>query len=142
MSKASENKSDRAEKREARRAASGSGGTYKTRSAASRRAEARARAAYRGADEGMSGTLGDSGVAVRDVGVRVDLNAPPRKAKPKTSDQLDQEQIAHLLHNPTKTVPESVLREQYTYVLADVRSMALLAAALFALLVVLALTLP
>jgi hypothetical protein len=139
MSKTPDDKSERAERREARRAAAG-GGMYKTRSAASRRAEARARAAYRGADDGMSGTLGDSGVAVRDVGVRINLDAPPRKAKP--ADALDHEQIAHLLHNPTKTVPESVLREQYTYVLADVRGMILLAAVLFTLLIVVALALP
>ncbi len=51
-------------------------------------------------------------------------------------------QIAELLDHPTKTVTEAELRAQYAYVLKDLRSMGVLTAALFALLVALALLLP
>lgn len=51
-------------------------------------------------------------------------------------------QISELLDHPTKTVAESELRSQYAYVLKDLRSMGVLTAALFALLVALALLLP
>ncbi len=51
-------------------------------------------------------------------------------------------QISELLDNPTKTVSEAEFRAQYAYVLKDLRSMGLLTAALFGLLIVLALVLP
>ncbi|MDZ4770059.1 MAG: hypothetical protein SGJ24_13100 [Chloroflexota bacterium] len=142
-STANPNKSERAEKREARRTGTTENTPYKMRSAASRRAEARARAAYRGAEDGMSGDLPDSPeprIAVRDVGIRINLDAPPKTRKREHA--LDQGQIAYLLHNPTKTVTVETLRAQYNYVAADIRSMALLAAGLFALLIVLAFVLP
>jgi len=51
-------------------------------------------------------------------------------------------QISELLDHPTKTVSEADFRTQYAYVLKDLRSMGLLTAALFGLLIVLALVLP
>lgn len=52
------------------------------------------------------------------------------------------EQISEILANPTKFVSEAELREQYGFVLRDLRSMALLAGASFFVLVVLAVALP
>ncbi|MCU0465796.1 MAG: hypothetical protein MUF38_14670 [Anaerolineae bacterium] len=51
-------------------------------------------------------------------------------------------EIADLLHNPTKTVSEEELHAQYGFVLADLRSMGLLAAASFGVLLLLAFILP
>lgn len=56
----------------------------------------------------------------------------------KKNGELDQETIAYLLHNPTKTVTEEEMRAQYGHVLADLRKMGLLTLALLVLLVVLA----
>jgi hypothetical protein len=56
-----------------------------------------------------------------------------RKAKPLTS-----EEIAELLENPTKEVSEDELKQQYSYVLADLRSMGVLAAVLMIGLVIVA----
>jgi hypothetical protein len=56
-----------------------------------------------------------------------------RKDKPLTSLE-----IAELLEHPTKTVTEEELSEQYGYVIADLRSMAILAAVLVVMLIVLA----
>jgi hypothetical protein len=70
------------------------------------------------------------------------LSQPPkRKAKPRRSlnyEDMSQEDIGYLLEHPTKIVTEDALREQYGYVLADLRSMAILAAALFVALIVIA----
>jgi hypothetical protein len=51
-------------------------------------------------------------------------------------------QISELLDHPTKTVSEAEMRMQYAYVLKDLRSMGVLTAALFALLIVMSLLLP
>jgi hypothetical protein len=51
-------------------------------------------------------------------------------------------QISMLLDNPTKTVTDAEMRTQYAYVLKDLRSMGVLTAALFGLLIVLALLFP
>jgi hypothetical protein len=51
---------------------------------------------------------------------------------------LDAAAIRDLLENPTKTVSESQLREDYQHVLVDLRNMGVLAAALMVLLVILA----
>lgn len=56
-------------------------------------------------------------------------------------DVLDGETVAYLLHNPTKIVSEDELRADYGYVMADLRSMGLLAAVLFVTLIALALLL-
>jgi hypothetical protein len=55
---------------------------------------------------------------------------------------LTQDEVAHLLANPTKTVTEEELHAQYGFVLRDLRSMGLLAGASFAVLIVLAFILP
>lgn len=138
MAKKPDNSENRAERRQERRSGA-ENSPYKMRSAASRRAEARARAAYRGATE-EAAQVGEQRVPVRDVGVRINPDADARHKKKK--DELEHELIVRLLHNPTKTVSEDVLRSQYSYVVADIRSMAILAAGLFALLIVLAFVLP
>ncbi len=55
---------------------------------------------------------------------------------------LTGEEVSQMLSNPTKIVSEAELRAQYGFVLADLRSMGLLAVASFAVLVVLAFVLP
>lgn len=89
-----------------------------TRSAASRRAEREAR---------RRSITGD---------------AEPRPTARKSSSQLEQSRVAELLRNPTREVTEAELKRDYSYVLADLRSMALLSVALVALLVILAQVLP
>ncbi len=74
---------------------------------------------------------------------RRDLPAQPvkRKAKPRrqmTYEEMSPEDVAYALEHPTKVVTEEALREQYGYVLADLRSMAILAAILFIALIVIA----
>jgi DNA-directed RNA polymerase specialized sigma24 family protein len=67
---------------------------------------------------------------------------PPvqRRKRRKEVDvsELSQAEIAERLANPTRTVSEEELRQQYTYVLADLRSMGLLAGGLFVLMIVVA----
>lgn len=55
---------------------------------------------------------------------------------------LDQAMIADILAHPTKQVSEQELREAYTYVVNDLRSMGILAVSLMVLLFVLAQVLP
>lgn len=55
--------------------------------------------------------------------------------KDKTSDPA---YVRNLLANPTKIVTEDQLRQEYSYVLADLRSMGTLAAILFVALIVVA----
>lgn len=64
--------------------------------------------------------------------------AAPRPRRRRSSDELTVTDVEYLLEHPTKTVTEAELRQQYTYVLNDLRNMALLAAGLFVLLIVLA----
>ena len=59
--------------------------------------------------------------------------------KRKSEGALDAEYVAELLANPNKTVSEAELRADYSFVMKDLRSMGLLAAALFVLLVAIAL---
>lgn len=56
-----------------------------------------------------------------------------RDVDPEAMTQIE---IADLLANPTKVVSEDTLREQYTYVTADLRSMGALAALLFVIMIV------
>lgn len=67
------------------------------------------------------------------------LRARNEEARKKS---LTAEDIAHLLSNPTKIVTEAELHAQYGFVLRDLRSMGLLAAASFGVLLVLAFVLP
>lgn len=55
--------------------------------------------------------------------------------KRKKGETLDGVDIARLLANPTKEVTEADLRKQYSYVLADLRNMGILAAILFGVLI-------
>ncbi len=55
--------------------------------------------------------------------------------KRKKGETLDGADIARLLANPTKEVTEADLRKQYSYVLADLRNMGILAAILFGVLI-------
>lgn len=57
-------------------------------------------------------------------------------------DELSSQVVTELLAHPTKTVTEAELRKDYSYVVADLRSMFLLSAALIVALVVLAQVLP
>lgn len=56
-------------------------------------------------------------------------------------EELTQDEIAERLANPLRQVSEAQLRTQYSYVIADLRSMGLLAAALFVLMILAALLL-
>lgn len=60
----------------------------------------------------------------------------------RAAPELPQDLVSEMLLNPTKVVTEEQLRGEYGYVLADIRSMAILAAGLVVLLVVLATVLP
>jgi hypothetical protein len=69
-------------------------------------------------------------------------SAPSLTAAKSENAKLDQAKIADILAHPTKEVSEQELRQAYTYVINDLRSMGLLAASLMILLVVLAQVLP
>ena len=64
----------------------------------------------------------------------------PASAQRRTSKEktLSNAMIQDMLEHPTKYVSEEQLREEYGFVLADLRSMALLSATLFVVLVILA----
>lgn len=65
----------------------------------------------------------------------------PEAARERRTE-LDAETVAELLENPTIEVSEDELRRDYAYVVADLRSMGLLAGGLIVTLVVLAQVLP
>jgi hypothetical protein len=60
----------------------------------------------------------------------------------KPEERIDQATLAQILAHPTKDVSEEELRQEYGYVVADLRSMGVLAASLMVLLVALATLLP
>jgi hypothetical protein len=60
----------------------------------------------------------------------------------RQGDKLDPAYIRERLANPTLTVTEEEMRQQYGYVIKDLRSMGLLAAALVVALIILAQILP
>jgi transposase-like protein len=67
--------------------------------------------------------------------------ASKRKSRRKQQlsyEEMTPEEVADALANPTIVVTEESLREQYSYVLADLRSMAILAGLLFVALIVIA----
>ncbi len=67
---------------------------------------------------------------------------PPRRARSlRAGDELTQDEIAERLANPMRQVSEGELRAQYGYVIADLRSMGLLALGLFVLMILAALLL-
>lgn len=67
--------------------------------------------------------------------------SPRRVRSLRAGEELTQEEIAERLANPVRQVTEAQLREQYGYVVADLRSMGLLAAGLFILMIAAALLL-
>ena len=68
--------------------------------------------------------------------------ASPRRIRSlRSSEELTQEEIAERLAKPVREVSEAELREQYGYVIRDLRSMGLLALALFLLMIAAALLL-
>ena len=68
--------------------------------------------------------------------------ATPRRVRSlRSTDELTQDEIAERLANPVRQVSEAQLRAQYGYVIADLRSMGLLALALFVLMILAALLL-
>ncbi len=71
-----------------------------------------------------------------------DLSEQPRAARRENAWVLDQAKIAELLSNPTRHVSEQELRQEYGYVVADLRNMGLLALGLVIVLLGLAQVLP
>ena len=71
---------------------------------------------------------------------RAAASGSPRRERQE--DVLRADVIANLLQNPTRTVCEETLKTEYNYIIADLRSMGVLAAGLVVLLVVLAQVLP
>ena len=66
---------------------------------------------------------------------------PPVQRRKRRRDRVDpsqmsQEEIADRLAHPTRMVPTEVLAKQYAYVISDLRSMWLLAGALFVIMIV------
>jgi hypothetical protein len=62
----------------------------------------------------------------------------PARLGEKKMDPNDPETVQQLLANPTKIVTEDELRQEYGYVLSDLRSMGILAAGLVVALVIMA----
>lgn len=67
---------------------------------------------------------------------------PASLTSSQPEERIDQTTLAQILAHPTKEVSEEELRKEYGYVVADLRSMGVLAASLMVLLVVLATLLP
>ncbi|MBE0689434.1 MAG: hypothetical protein IH587_04860 [Anaerolineae bacterium] len=101
-----------------RRSRSGSSNPYRTVSASERRARRQART---GGSRPVAAAAAPSG---------------------QTHEVIPQDIVTEMLHNPTKTVTEDQLRNEYGYVLTDIRNTFLLALGLIVLLVVLAAVLP
>ncbi len=59
-----------------------------------------------------------------------------RRSDKVSYEEMSHEEVMHLLDNPTRSVSEAELRAQYGYVLRDLRSMFVLAAALFVVMIV------
>ncbi|MEP7293255.1 MAG: hypothetical protein ABI835_15835 [Chloroflexota bacterium] len=96
---------------------------------------------------------GSSGGSAKSYGARSarerravrSTSTNPRKDAPRRErhhDGLRAEIVSELLSHPTITVTEDELRRDYSYVLTDLRSMAILSAGLIVFLVVLAQVLP
>lgn len=118
------------ERRASKRTGRPASNPYMMRTAAQRRAE---RSVV--SRSGQVSTLPPSGDVYRTRAEHSETN----RAKVA---QLDAERIANLLENPTKIVTTEQLRAEYGYVVADIRSMFLLAGSLVIVLIVLALVLP
>lgn len=76
----------------------------------------------------------------RQSAAREAAGSTPARRRRRTDkvnfEELTHEEVMELLDNPTRTVTEAELHAQYGYVLADLRSMFMLAAALFIVMIV------
>jgi hypothetical protein len=111
---------------------------YSTVAASKRRAE---RAARTGTRRPGRSAPGISDLDALEAAEAALMPRPPQEKRRRESE-LDHETVADILANPTRFVSEEELRSEYTYVVNDIRSMALLALGLVVLLVVLASVLP
>lgn len=104
----------------------------------------RQRASERRANAAKGGNPFTTVAASKRRAARAARSGQPSQAvtSAKHEHVLDQTMLADILAHPTKDVSEGELRQEYSYVLADIRSMAILAVSLFLLLVVLATVLP
>lgn len=83
----------------------------------------------------------ESGVAPRRREAVRPSPAPRRSRSLRATEELTQDEIAERLARPVRQVSEEQLRAQYAYVVADLRSMGLLALGLFVLMILAALLL-
>jgi hypothetical protein len=91
----------------------------------------------------------EESAAIAAPRIRASVESPSRRSSAQAvrkrkaaEEKLTPEMVAEILANPTKEVTEEELRGHYGYVLADLRSMGLLAGALMIALVILAQVLP
>ena len=111
-----------------------------TRNRASERGSStRTRASERSRSSDASPSFGARSAKERRA-ARAAASGSPRRERQE--DVLRADVIANLLQNPTRTVSEETLKTEYSYIVADLRSMGVLAAGLVVLLVVLAQVLP
>jgi len=83
--------------------------------------------------------MGVSATRRRYTATAAETANTPRPYAKRKRDELTVEDIDARLNNPNKFVTEEQLRAEYSYVLRDIRSMFILAAALFATLIALGL---
>ncbi|MBI5668883.1 MAG: hypothetical protein HZC41_12825 [Chloroflexi bacterium] len=69
-------------------------------------------------------------------------NEPGQGKRRDEAEQYDMQTVRYLLQHPTKTVTVEELRQQYGYVIHDLRQIALLSAGLILTLIVISLVLP
>lgn len=88
-------------------------------------------------DDNVNNGNGET-VSVNERAARRRKLSPVQLERSRKRGELDGDTIRDMLENPTVTVSEKQLREEYQHVLVDLRNMGILAAALMVLLVVLA----
>jgi hypothetical protein len=106
--------------------------------ASKRRAARKAREAQEAANRRSLSVTGADPVERERAAVK--RSAEQQRTRQRS--EQDEDMTAYLLAHPTKIVSEDELRHDYTYVVNDLRSMAILAGALVVLLIVLAQVLP
>jgi hypothetical protein len=111
--------------------------TYGAVPASKRRAARKAREAQRAAARRAFSVTGADPLERERAADRA-----AEQARARQRSEQEENLTAYLLAHPTKTVSEDELRREYAYVISDLRSMGLLAAALVVLLIVLAQILP
>jgi hypothetical protein len=112
--------------------------TYGAVPASKRRAARKAREAQQAANRRSFSVTGIDPVERERTAAK--RSAERQQARQRSEQEEDM--TAYLLAHPTKIVSEDELRRDYMYVINDLRSMGLLAAALVVLLIVLAQVLP